>query len=361
MRDDPLGRQSPRSNRRAATSPPNATCEREDRLQVHRLPQRPRLDVLGFEREPDRFAVGPEGLRVDDDAREPRVRRPVRRLGHERDPGHAVEQLAVTVADPPPRGDASVERLELRPSQRGEEVAHPVVEADLDVLVVRRRLAGLGRELARMLDPVAVPRDEHPTAARRDDLVAVEGERGQRALAPGRRSAVRRAERLGRVLDQHGLVAGADVPQRVVVAALAVQVDGDHGADRGTGAAPLRERAVEQAGVDRPGLVTVDEDRRGARVHDRVRARGEGEVRAGDLVARADSEHDEREVERGSPARQRDRMLDAGDVPELRLERVDLRPERRDPVRCDRLGDELGLPAGEVGRERGRRAPSRRA
>ena len=152
------------------------------------------------------------------------------------------------------------------------------------------------------------------------------------------------------VLDQHDLVAGADVLQRVVVAALAVQVDGDHGADRGTGAAPLRERAVEQARVDRPGLVTVDEDRRGARVHDRVRARGEGEVRAGDLVARADSEHDEREVERGGPARQRDRMLDAGDLRELRLERVDVRPERRDPVRCDRLGDELGLPAGEVGR-----------
>ena len=44
---------------------------REDRLQVHRLPERPRLDVLGLEREADRLAVGAEGVGVDDDAREP--------------------------------------------------------------------------------------------------------------------------------------------------------------------------------------------------------------------------------------------------------------------------------------------------
>ena len=75
---------------------------REDRLEVHRLPERPRLDVLGLEREPDRLTVGPEGRGVDDEAREPGVRRPVGRLGHERDPGCGVEQLAVAVPDPPP-------------------------------------------------------------------------------------------------------------------------------------------------------------------------------------------------------------------------------------------------------------------
>ena len=86
------------------------------------------------------------------------VRRPVRRLGHERDTRDAVEQLAIPVADPAARRHAHRKRLELRAPERGEEVAHPVVEADLGVLVVRHRLARLRRELARVLDPVAVPR-----------------------------------------------------------------------------------------------------------------------------------------------------------------------------------------------------------
>ena len=71
---------------------------------------------------------------------------------------------------------------------------------------------------------------------------------------------------------------------------------------------------------------------------------------AGDLVAGADPEDDEREVERRGAARERDGVLDACHRGELRLERVDLRPERRDPVRRDRLGHELALAAGEVGR-----------
>ena len=51
----------------------------EDRLEVHRLPQRPRLDVLRLEREPDRLAVGAGRVRVDEDAREPAVARARRR------------------------------------------------------------------------------------------------------------------------------------------------------------------------------------------------------------------------------------------------------------------------------------------
>ncbi len=110
----------------------------------------------------------------------------------------------------------------------------------------------------------------------------------------------------------------AHLAERVVVAALAVEVDGDQRPHAGAGRAALGDRAVEQRGIDRPRrLVGVDEERRRARVDDRVRARGEGEVRAGDLVARADPEHDQREVQRGGPARQRDRVLDARDRGEL--------------------------------------------
>ena len=85
------------------------------------------------------------------------------------------------------------------------------------------------------------------------------------------------------------------------------------------------------------------------RVRDRVGARRERQVRAGDLVAGADPEDDERQVKRGRAARERDRVGDAGDGRELALEGVDVRPERGDPVRLDRLRDQLCLAAGEVG------------
>ena len=143
----------------------------------------------------------------------------------------------------------------------------------------------------------------------------------------------------------------ADLPKRVVVAALAVEVDRDHGSEPPARSAPVGDRPVEQRGIDRPRrLVRVHEERCRAGVGDRVRARGEREVRARDLVALADAEHDEREVERGGAARERHGVLDARHRGHLGLERVDVRPERRDPVGLDRLGHELGLASGDVRR-----------
>ena len=57
----------------------------------------------------------------------------------------------------------------------------------------------------------------------------------------------------------------------------------------------------------------------------------------------------EREVQRGGAARERDGVVDARGGRHLGLEGVDVRPERRDPVGCDRLGDELRLAPGDVG------------
>jgi len=50
---------------------------RVDRLQVHGLPERARLDVLRLQREPDRLAIRARRLRVDLDARQPAVAPPV--------------------------------------------------------------------------------------------------------------------------------------------------------------------------------------------------------------------------------------------------------------------------------------------
>src|SRR5207302_7429191 len=98
--------------------------------------------------------------------------------------------------------------------------------------------------------------------------------------------------------------------------------------------------------VDRPGgRVAVDEDRRGPGVMNRVRARGEGQRRAGDLVTRSDTQDDECKMQSGGAARESERVRDADDVGELPLECVHLWPERRDPVRLDRLPEELQLAA----------------
>ena len=57
---EPLGRQSPRSNRQRRDVAAVDRVAGEDRLQVHRLPDGPRLDVLRLEREPHRLSIGAE-------------------------------------------------------------------------------------------------------------------------------------------------------------------------------------------------------------------------------------------------------------------------------------------------------------
>jgi len=198
-----------------------------------------------------------------------------------------------------------------------------------------------------MVDPLGAARDEHAAAARRDHLVAVEGEGCELALAACGRVPEQGSKRLGGVLDERHFPVGADRAQGVVIAALAVEIDGDHRADL----RPFGERALEERRVDRPGrLVGVDEDRSGTRVVDRVRARGECQRRAGDLVAGADSEHDQRQVERGGAAREGERVRHADNLAQLLLERVHVRPERCDPVGVDRVPDEPELAAGQVRR-----------
>ena len=135
----------------------------------------------------------------------------------------------------------------------------------------------------------------------------------------------------------------------VVVAAPAVEIDGDHRADAAAGALAGRDRLVEEARVDQPALVAVDEERLGAAVDDRVGGCREGQRGARDLVAGADPVDDEREMEGGGAAREGKDAGRARGRGELRLERVDVRPERGDPVRLDGVAQQVELGAGEVG------------
>ena len=117
----------------------------------------------------------------------------------------------VACGDVPPGREQPVELLELRQTERRRDVREPVVVADLVVVVGEAREAGLGREVARPPGERLVVGDDHPAAAGRDELVAVEAERAEpadRADVPARVLAlgVARAQRLRRVLDDRDAV-----------------------------------------------------------------------------------------------------------------------------------------------------------
>ena len=298
--------------------------------------------------EPDLLPVGTERAGVDGDAREPAVRRAVGRGGHEFDARRVAEKLAVAGVDSLPRRHALRQNRELRAADSGQEVAEAVVEADLGVLVVRYRLAGLRGELPRMREELVVAPGECPATARRDDLVAVEGQSGERRLRARALPAVGGTERLGGVLDQDDVVPRAHVDERVVVAAPPVEIDRNHRSHAATGALARLDRLVQQARVDQPAVVAVDEERLRPAVDDRVGARGERQRGARDLVSGPDPVDDERQVEGSGAAREGQDAARTGCRGELRLECVDVRAERGDPVRLDGVTQQVELGAGEV-------------
>ena len=119
----------------------------------------------------------------------------------------------------------------------------------------------------------------------------MKAEGGGDAEAAGALSLVLRADGLGRVLDDGDAAAARHVFDGVVVADVAVEIDGD---DR---ARARRDGFLERARVHAPcRFVDVDEDRRGADVRDR-RSGGDPRGIGNDhFVARSDAEGQQREV-----------------------------------------------------------------
>ena len=115
------------------------------------------------------------------------------------------------------------------------------------------------------------------------------------------------------------------------------------------------QRAAQRGGRHVPArLVAVDEDGRCAELADRIRGRDEGEARAEDEVARLHAERDQPEVDRSGARRGRAavhlRTIGRKARGHLALERVDIRPKRRDPVGAEGLLDEVSLRARKVRR-----------
>ena len=136
--------------------------------------------------------------------------------------------------------------------------------------------------------------------------------RSPRHVAPGR---------MGGILDHEEVVPVGDLPHGLHVAGETAVVEDDDGLRPG----PDRGFEVRRVEVEVVRADDVAEDRRRTRVRDRVRGGHEVERREHDLVSRADTGREQREVQRSRSVRDRQGELDADELGELALELLDLR------------------------------------
>src|SRR4051812_4622862 len=107
--------------------------------------------------------------------------------------------------------------------------------------------------MAGAFDEVAAMRDEHPTTAGGDDLVAVEREGSALAEGAGALRTVGRAQRFRRVFDQRDAVAVADLLCPLVVAALAIEINAEHRGELPAAAPRTRGQFLfQEARIHRP-------------------------------------------------------------------------------------------------------------
>ena len=239
--------------------------------------------------------------------------------------------------------------LECAADHGGDEVAHPLVVTDDRVLVVAGGFAGLGGQERDPFGELLVVGDQRATTGPGDDLVAVERHHGSNAVAAGGSAVLGRPERLGRVGEDRDAVLGRHLGDRGVVGALAVEVDRDDCPDLVALGGGGGQCLVEQRRVHRPAVgLGVDEPWRRAAVHDGV-GRGGERLRRGDHdLAAADTHRLQAEVERRRAAGQRGAVLPPGHRGELVLQRVDVGTQRGDPVRVERVEQQLTLAGTDV-------------
>lgn len=277
-------------------------------------------DPLGPQRVVDEAARGAERPDVEAQAVEVTRRRPGRAVELVGDLGDGGELPVVTGDDlAAPLGERG-KATELALAERGLDVAHAVVVAELELLVVPAALVGpphegaiagdavLGEEFDAPREPIIHGRNR-AALARGHGLHRVEteaGDVGDRPHLPAVRRA--RADGVGGVLYEDEAVPVADLAYRRVVDRNAAEVDGhDRLGAPGDG-------GLDGGRVDVPRLrVDVGEHRGRAAVEDAVRRRGEGDGAHDDLVARPYPRGEASDVERGRAVR------DRGDVGRARL------------------------------------------
>ena len=171
---DPLGRARPAANsrsaspRRNARAPANTGCWCMG-FHSGRLSTSAALSTAASS-----AVFHARGYRIDENRGQPAVvlgvALPLEDL-HALDVG---EDLAVALAQPPSARDHLLQPLQLCEAKCGQNVAQPIVVADLGVFVVCNRLPRLRAEIPNSLGEPLIIREQCPATAGGDHLVAVE-------------------------------------------------------------------------------------------------------------------------------------------------------------------------------------------
>ena len=90
------------------------------------------------------------------------------------------------------------------------------------MLIVGRGLARLRGQVTNTVGQITVVRHQHATAARRDDLVAIEGERGTGTERTGAATVISGTERFGGVFNDRHTAPPAHGFDAVVIRTLAI-------------------------------------------------------------------------------------------------------------------------------------------
>ena len=266
--------------------------------------------------------------------------------------GQVLQALPVALVDRPLLGNVLLEVGNLPPDDAGDDVAHPVVEAHLLVLVPGSGLAALGGPLPGLVRRLRVPGQEHAAGGAGDDLVAVEGDHAVVAEGAGLPSLVGRAQGFGGVLHDQGAVLLADGPELVHLAGGAVEMGHDHQAHVGI----ERKGLLQGNGVHVPGVALhVDQDGLAALVADRVHRGVEGGVRREDppplqhpvadlrLAVEPLARQPDGQMQGGSSRGEADRVAAVQLLADQAFHFVDVFADGADPVLLDRVIDPLLL------------------
>ena len=225
-------------------------------------------------------------------------------------------------------GSDQVELSHLRQQHRAGQLGHPEVHAQ------ERALGVLGPEPVRRVtlivdgeEPsvqVLVIGDDHAAVATGDGLVLVEAVDPGGADPADALTLVCRPEGLRAVFDQRDAVPVRDVLDLIEPGGRAEHVDGD---DR---LGPRGDPRLDVGRVEVERIVDLGQDRRRPGVDDRRDRGDERETGNDDLIARPDSQAQQRQPEpAGAAAAQAKRVLDPGERRDLLLDVTDLGAERR--------------------------------
>src|SRR5215813_12738362 len=173
---------------------------------MHWLPEWPGLNAILVELFEQRTAVNAVLLFVDTNRVEPGSAKGPRRFFHKSNTAHALQLATVSRGDLAFAINETVDLFHLCATERRLDVSQTIVEPDFVVNIFERIVFRLGGQITSALGRGVITRHDHAAAAGGDDLVAVEAEAGDGALAAQHAGLVPRAQRFSRILNDRELV-----------------------------------------------------------------------------------------------------------------------------------------------------------